>query len=290
MDLRLFNNMGESVMYLALEQDRVLIKDIADPAIQQNQKKEIFEEEEIKYETEDHLEQKQRGSTFNPDIEWLFECDHKEKMQAKRNFPQDLLIDVIHFMVHRIEFDPKKGEEPIIVTTKRKDREMRNYPKMSEYIKRVAVKREHTSPSNVEIHKNLIHQLLIDKDPKIVATVIHSRNGRSSLGHILSQSYLKDIRPHFAAIVNQMLDKGAAINQTEVSLLYTLFVDVIVTADQFKNPERELRICVDVFDRIIKNCNISERDICDGKKNTPLHTILLGPPKYVIVCYKRFML
>merc|ERR1712228_900137 len=97
-----FNDLGESILFLALEQDRMSLMDL--PSNNQ-QKEEEYDDDENKD------EQKEEPSVQNKvDLDIIINLNEEQ-----HEISDQTLLNVLHFMVYRAENDPKKYGEIITV-------------------------------------------------------------------------------------------------------------------------------------------------------------------------------
>eukprot|EP01084_Bolivina_argentea_P080713 146175_1 len=249
-NLKSFNNAGESVLYLALQRDREKIKKM--PPLQLIDEDNKDEKQEIK---EEQLSAE------------LFIDENDE------NIKQETLINVLYFMVYRIEKDPKRYGNIITMDDDK-------YVQMKQKLTNIMNNEEsEVKPASFEkVNIELLHQLLLENDPQIL-TELHGIIKQSALGHVLHPQYITDIGLYCHNIINFLLDKNAHLLPTETFWLHTLFVHEIKTIPDEK-------IFFSLLHNVIEKCNVSIQSICDQTKNNPLHTMIKKKPfKLSIISY-----
>ena len=190
-----------------------------------------------------------------------------EEFKKDEEISQDLLLDVANFMVHRVQYDPKKYGKRLTINNER-------YIKIKVYTEQISkTKKPFASSSTEKIGSDLLYKLLIGKDPQLICVPIHRKTEATALGYILSQAYSNNITmKNFCGVVNDLLAQRANERSTtspnEESLLYSFFMDII------ENKPDQAPFYFDVLDKFINGCPIRINKICDENKNTPLHTIL----------------
>eukprot|EP01083_Nonionella_stella_P234496 825442_1 len=286
-DLNVFNSLGESVLYLALEHDRKLLKKMRSfiktemASIIHKQKTQHAQEDDEKKEL--HIE---------PTPEYIFRLiTKKEKDQIYVEL--ETMMHVLHFRMHQIEMhqietkrDSQYDEIKQLISESgyedRKGNRQLDHQTMDCIIDNVRKSMSHP----------MIHSLCVEHDPKVVLCPIHRDKGQTALGHILTKGFLEDIGIYTSVLIEDLLEAESALFANESSVLYDLFVHIIETKlDRLDEAMFYLR----GLNYVISHCNVSADDICDTNSNNPLHAILrqeganLSVIAYLCTTYHEWM-
>eukprot|EP01083_Nonionella_stella_P193903 715584_1 len=243
--LNTFNDSGESLVYFAMQQDWRTLKDL--------QRKDKNADADI-YPYEDET------------IDLSLIIDAKQQDQTVIEY--DTFVNImycIHPKKHGTLVDDTNPKHIAIKT--RVDEYQNNLTNLCDKQK---------AKYGLQLpKKQLLHHVLINYDPQIIANSIHSQFQQTALGNVLDETYFDDIGPYFDAVVGFLLTRNAPLFLKEVSSLATLFIHVLTN----KFTLRQRRYYFDVFEKTIQRCAISVSNVCDKDGNNPLHNVIKIPKK-----------
>eukprot|EP01083_Nonionella_stella_P067517 178632_1 len=252
--LKSFNNVGESVLYLALEQDRKVLKRMQYPSIEYdlNDEYQLIDIEDM-----------------NMNIYQLIDIDEKYDDVEHAKIDSETVIHIMHFMIYRVENDPKKYGTIITMNDPK-------YVQMKQCIdahvdKKDTIQIDRKTQLLIDEIKNnkpkLLHSLIIDHESDVVLSGIYSGRNQTALRFVLNEQYVEDVRLYLDLIVDDLLNVDARLFSTESSALHALFVRIVVSIWD----ESMCAFYFNLLDKIIKQCEVPIRGICDTNKNNPMH-------------------
>eukprot|EP01084_Bolivina_argentea_P218823 371260_1 len=195
------------------------------------------------------------------DIELIINIDNNYQTQIH----DETIKNVMCLVLHRIDNDPKVCGT--IITKNHME-----YRQLKKRLNMINVKEEklHVEKQNIEEYFNikLMHHLLINQYPQIITNTIYNNIEQSALGFVLNTEYLDNLDSYFEHAINWLLAKKSRLFVSEIGLLHKLFVNVI------ENKSDKTEFYFGIFNNIIKKCDISILNICDQRRNNPLHSII----------------